>query len=62
MNTELWLNHRREGSSKHGKSAKDISFTDCENTKMPENNIRKPCLDQANKMLQEKNLANKGMP
>ena len=28
MNTELWLNHNRTGPNKHGKSAKDISFTD----------------------------------
>ena len=28
MNIELWLNHKRAGSNKHGKSAKDISFTD----------------------------------
>ena len=28
MNTELWLNHTIAGSNKHGKSAKDISFTD----------------------------------
>ena len=28
MNTELRLNHRRAGSNKHGKSAKDISFID----------------------------------
>ena len=28
MNTELRLNHTRAGSNKHGKSAKDISFTD----------------------------------
>ena len=28
MNTELRLNHTRTGSNKHGKSAKDISFTD----------------------------------
>ena len=28
MNTELQLNHTRAGSNKHGKSAKDISFTD----------------------------------
>ena len=27
MNTELWLNNTRTGSNKHGKSAKDISFT-----------------------------------
>ena len=28
MNTELWLNHKIAGSNKHGKSAKDNSFTD----------------------------------
>ena len=28
MNTELWLDHNRTGSNKHGKSAKDIRFTD----------------------------------
>ena len=28
MNTELLLNHIIAGSNKHGKSAKDISFTD----------------------------------
>ena len=28
MNIELWLNHTRTGSNKHGKSAKDISITD----------------------------------
>ena len=28
MNTELRLNHPIAGSNKHGKSAKDISFTD----------------------------------
>ena len=28
MNTELWLDHTTAGSNKHGKSAKDISFTD----------------------------------
>ena len=28
MNNELQLNHTRTGSNKHGKSAKDISFTD----------------------------------
>ena len=30
MNTELRLNHTRAGSNKHGKSAKDVSFTDLE--------------------------------
>ena len=28
MNTELQLNHTITGSNKHGKSAKDIRFTD----------------------------------
>ena len=28
MNTELWLEHNITGSHKHGKSAKDIRFTD----------------------------------
>ena len=28
MNTELRLDHNITGSNKHGKSAKDISFTD----------------------------------
>ena len=28
MNTELWLDHTTECSNKHGKSAKDIRFTD----------------------------------
>ena len=30
MNTELWLDHNTTGSNKHGKSAKDIRFTDLE--------------------------------
>ena len=28
MNTEIWLVHKITGSNKHGKSAKDIRFTD----------------------------------
>ena len=28
MNTKLWLDHNITGSNKHGKSAKDIRFTD----------------------------------
>ena len=28
MDTELWLYHNITGSNKHGKSAKDIRFTD----------------------------------
>ena len=31
MNTELWLDHTTAGSNKHGKSAKDIRFTDLQN-------------------------------
>ena len=30
MNTELRLDHNTTGSNKHGKSAKDIRFTDLE--------------------------------
>ena len=30
MNTELRQNHKRAGSNKHGKSAKDIRITDLE--------------------------------
>ena len=32
-----------------------------ENTNMPENNIRRQCLEQANNIVQEHNIANKGM-
>ena len=32
MNTELGLDHTTAGSNKHGKSAKDIRFTDGEIT------------------------------
>ena len=28
MNSELWIDHKITGSNKHGKSAKDIRFTD----------------------------------
>ena len=28
MNTDLWLVHTTAGSNKHGRSAKDIRFTD----------------------------------
>ena len=61
MKTELRLNDKRAGSNKHGKSAKDISFTDFEKILHARNNIRKPSLDQANNMLQEQNIANKGI-
>ena len=62
MNIELWLNHTRAGSNKHGKSAKDISFTDlvkiltCE-----ELTSGRQCLEQDNNMLQEQNIAIQGM-
>ena len=62
MKTELRLNHTRAGSNKHGKNAKHISFTDLvKNTNMPGINIRKLGLEQANNMLQEHIIANKGM-
>ena len=62
MNTELRLNHTRAGSNKHDKSAKDISITDLvKKTNMPGINIRKTCLEQANNMLREQIIANKGM-
>ena len=61
MNTKLRLDHTTVGSNKHGKSAKDINFTDLEkNNNMPGINIRKQCLEQANNMLHEQNIANKG--
>ena len=61
MNTELWLNHSIAGSNKHDKSAKDIRFTDLVKNNMSRFSIRKQCLEQANNMLQELIMANKGM-
>ena len=62
MNNELRLDHTRAGSNKHGKGAKDIVFTDLvKYTNVPGINIRKPSLDQANNMIQEQIIANKGM-
>ena len=62
MNTELRLNHTIAGSNKHGESAKDISITDfVKNTNMSGINIRRQCLEQDINMLQEQNIANKGM-
>ena len=58
MNTELRLNHTITGSNKHGKSAKDIRFTD---NNMSGFNIRKQCLEQDNNMLQEHIMAKQGM-
>ena len=61
MNTELRLDHNISSSNKHGKNAKDNRITDLsENNNMPGNNIRKPCLEQANNMLQEQIIANQG--
>ena len=41
MNNELQLDHTRAGSNKHGKNAKDISFTDLVKLlDMAENSIR----------------------
>ena len=62
MNTELWLNHTRAGSNKAWKKCKRYLYHRLsENTNMPEINIRKPGLEQANNMLQEQIIANKGM-
>ena len=41
MNTELWLDHNISSSNEHGKSAKDIRFTDLVKLlDMAENSIR----------------------
>ena len=62
MNTELRLDHTITGSNKHGKSAKDIRFTDLVKLlDFAENNIRLQCLELSNNMLQELKMANKGM-
>ena len=61
MSTELRLSHTRVGSNKHGKSAKDISFTDLVKILTCQNNIRKHYLEQANNILHEHTIANQGM-
>ena len=62
MNTELRLNHPVAGSNKHGKTAKDIRFTDLVKIiTCQEFNIRKQCLEQDNNMLQEHIVAKQGM-
>ena len=61
MNTELWLIHSIAGSNKHGKSAKDIRFTDLVKNNMSGFNIRKQCLEQDNNMLQGHIMAKQGM-
>ena len=62
MNTELRLDHTIAGSNRHGKRAKDIRFTDLVKiTSVPEINIRKACLEQANNKLQELIIAKQDM-
>ena len=61
MNTELWLIHSIAGSNKHGKSAKDIRFTDLVKITTSGFNIRKQCLEQDNNMLQDQIIAIQGM-
>ena len=62
MNTELRLDHNISSSNKHGKSAKDNRFTDLVKLlDMAENSITMQCLELSNNMLQELNMANKGM-
>ena len=55
MNTELSPEITRTYSNTHGKIANNNSFRLCRN------NIRLQCLEQANNMLQEYIMANKGM-
>ena len=50
MNTELRLDHIITGSNKHGKSAKDIRFTDSEITGHGRNSIRQQCSEQETHM------------
>ena len=55
MNTELSLEITRTCSNTHGKIANNNS------SNFAENNIRLQCLELSNNMLQELNMANKGM-
>ena len=62
MNTELWLDHTITGSNKHGKSAKDIRFTDLVKLlDMVETASGSKCSEQAINMLQELNMEKQGM-
>ena len=62
MNTELRLDHNITGSNKHGKSAKDIRFTDLVKLlDMAETASGSKCSEQAINMLQELNIAKQGM-
>ena len=55
MNTELTPEITRTCSNTHGKFANNNS------SNFAENNIRLQCLELSNDMLQELNMANKGM-
>ena len=55
MNTELSPEINRTYSNTHGKIANNIS------SDFTENNIRLQCLELSNDMLQELNMAKKGM-
>ena len=55
MNTELSPEITRTYSKRHDKIANDNSF------RLYRNNIRLQCLELSNNMLQELNMANKGM-
>ena len=61
MSTELRLDHTITGSNKHGKSAKDIRFTDLVITGHGRNSIRYQCSEHEMNMLQELNMAKQGM-
>ena len=62
MSTELRLAHTTTGSKKHGKSAKDIRFTDLVKLlDMVETTSGSKCSEQAINMLQELNIAKQGM-
>ena len=55
MNTEISPENNRTCSKGHGKIANNKSF------RLSRNNIRLQCLELSNNMLQELNMANKGM-
>ena len=62
MNTELSPEITGSCSKGHVKIANNNSFTDsAEITMHDKNNIRLPCLEIGNNMLQELIMANKGM-
>ena len=62
MNTELSRETNTTCSKGHGNIANNDSFTDlAEITGHDRNNISLQCLELSNNMLQELNMANKGM-